>query len=1126
MGKTIQISGFPTDVTAEAVKEFLERYTGNGTVYALKIRIQNPRSNRRNFAFATVQFTTAGSAEIITSLVNRPLQLYYGTTYLKVWDVERDIVPRPRPSILTLEHTKLHFGCQVSGDQFYVLWSGQDVMVNFGFELRKIYFFLSYGGVEYKLELSYENIWQIQLRRPSRQNTNKFLLIQVLGVPLIYEKAVLSSAFPYEDPVLNYVKDSSNDQWDRATDFTPSCCIGQSSALCLELDYSCALLDFKEHFVYYKEDEGQFILKSGSAFSRNLDLVPIVGPPDVPELQRFPYEILFKVCYLVQNGCLAGPTLDVNFFKLVHPAFFPVKYIELALEKLYHLKECCYEPVKWLHEQYGKYRRSNRLPNSPSISLDTGLVYVRRVQITPSKVYFCGPEVNVSNRVLRNYTNYVDNFIRVSFVDEDFDQMHATDLSPRTTEERRTGIYKRILSTLRNGLVIGEKRFDFLAFSSSQLRDNSTWMFAETDDGLTAARIRDWMGDFRGIRNVAKYAARLGQSFSSSTETLTVFKHEVESIRDIELERGQIKYVFSDGIGKISADFADRVAEKCGLKGSPSAFQIRYGGYKGVVAVDPTSTMKLSLRKSMCKYESENIKLDVLAWSKYQPCFLNRQIITLLSTLGVRDHIFQEKQKQAVNELDAILTDSLRAQEALELMSPGESSNVLKEMLMCGYEPHAEPFLSVMLQTFRAAKLHELRTKTRIFLPNGRSLMGCLDETRTLEYGQVFVQVSSIGRMFGGNKLGQKKIIKETVVVAKNPCLHPGDVRVLQAIDVPALNHMVDCVVFPQKGERPHPNECSGSDLDGDIYFVSWDPSVIPPRQIQPMEYVPAKTISLDHDVMIEQVEEYFTNYIVNESLGIIANAHTVWADKEPDMAESDNCIELARLFSIAVDFPKTGVPAEIPDHLHVRVYPDFMGKPDKPTYESQKVIGKLYREIIDKASHTSFSKFTQVVAMRSYDTDMEFDGFEDYIDDAYYYKGEYDFKLGNLMDYYGIKTETEILSGSIMKMAKSFTKKRDAEAIGLAVRSLKKEARKWFNDGLGPGSPSDKAYAKASAWYHVTYHPDYWGCYNEGMKRDHYLSFPWCVYDKLIKIKKDKSSIRLSLLDIRRSLADGLRLS
>jgi hypothetical protein len=51
---------------------------------------------------------------------------------------------------------------------------------------------------------------------------------------------------------------------------------------------------------------------------------------------------------------------------------------------------------------------------------------------------------------------------------------------------------------------------------------------------------------------------------------------------------------------------------------------------------------------------------------------------------------------------------------------------------------------------------------------------------------------------------------------------------------------------------RPHPNECSGSDLDGDIYFVSWDPDLIPTRMVAPMDYTPAPTETLDHDVVME----------------------------------------------------------------------------------------------------------------------------------------------------------------------------------------------------------------------------------------------------------------------------------
>lgn len=617
----------------------------------------------------------------------------------------------------------------------------------------------------------------------------------------------------YDNPVYNYFKDDTDDQWVRATDFTESFCIGHSSALYLELPNGLELPNFRENFAYYKETEERFILENGRPFSCNRDLVPVVGPPSGAGL-HVPFEILFKINVLLQNGCLSGPTLDAKFYRLVDPRRIRnVDCINYTLEKLYSLKECPYEPSVWLDEQYRNYLKAKRPPKPPAIALDSGLVYVRRVQVTPSKVYFCGPEVNVSNRVLREYIDYLDYFLRVSFVDEELDKMFSTDLSPRSsnsTEDRKTGLYRRVLSVLRDGIEIGDRKFEFLAFSSSQLRDNSVWMFAAVD-GHSAYTIREWMGDFRSIRNVAKYAARLGQSFGSSTETLTVNESEREIIPDVEIVRGGVKYVFSDGIGKISSTFAKKVAKKCGFKDCiPSAFQIRYGGFKGVVAVDPTSQIKLSLRESMRKYESEHNKLDVLAYSKFQPCYLNRQLITLLSTLGVEDRVFEKKQRAAVEQLNAILINPLRAQEALDLMSAGETTNVLKELLLCGYQPNVEPFLSMMLQTFRASKLQELRTKTRIFIPDGRAMMGCLDETRTLVYGEVFVQISGIRNrrffedsyMHSGISSCQNYTIVGEVVVAKNPCLHPGDIRVLRAVNVPALHHMVDCVVFPQRGSR------------------------------------------------------------------------------------------------------------------------------------------------------------------------------------------------------------------------------------------------------------------------------------------------------------------------------------
>ncbi|KAM0861403.1 hypothetical protein ACQ4PT_045911 [Festuca glaucescens] len=999
-GKTIQVSGFPATVHADHVKDLLEQIVGTGNVYAVKLRPPKVISaNSRSFSI--VQFQTEVHASLVENAARRNT-LRSGTYYLKARPAERDIVPRPRTTMFNLQGATLHLGCLLKERVLSVLWSETDVSVEFGFAMKKIDFCLLYNLKKYKLELSYESIWEIQLHSPLGSR-KKFLLIQVLSAPKIYEPNPRRSGYMYEDPLFNYFRDDTDDQWTRTTDFTPSASIGQSYVLCLELPYLADLPNIRKYFVYYEEYNSEFHCQCGYSYSSNTCFVPIVKSHRYIDV---PYDILFKISHLVRNGTLSGPTLDDNFFRLVSPQY-------------------------------------------------------NMVQVTPVKVYFCGPEINVSNRVVRNYASDLDNFLRISFVDEDCEKLRSTDLSPRSApgnNTRRTALYNRVLSVLSNGITIGDKHFEFLAFSSSQLSDNSAWMFASRP-GLSSSDIREWMGNFRNSRNVAKYAARLGESFSSSTETLKVHQYEVDKIPDIT---NGTKYVFSDGIGTISADFAKEVSLKCKMiRFTPSAFQIRYGGYKGVVAIDPRSHWKLSLRRSMSKFQSDNITLDVLAYSKYQPCFLNRQLITLLSTLGVSDNIFEWKQQEAVKQLNRMVTEPQAAIEAIELMPMGEITNTVKELLLCGYKPDLEPYLSMLLQTFRASKLLEMKTRSRILIQKGRAMMGCLDETGIL---------------------------------------------------------------------KPHPSECSGSDLDGDIHFVTWDPDLIPTRMVLPMDYTPAVTEILDHDVKIEEVHEYFTNYIVNESLGIIANAHVVFADKEDLKAESTPCIKLAELFLIAVDYPKTGVPAQIPSELHVREYPDFMEKLDRATYESKGVIGKLYREI--KKQNPRIGHFTKDVARRSYDTDMIVDGYEDYIDEAVWFKGEYDFKLGNLMDHYGIKSEAEIISGCILKMAKNFTKSSDADAIRLAVRSLWKEARSWFSEMSADESRDghEASYAKASAWYHVTYHPDYWGSYNEGYDLwPHFISFPWCVFDKLLRIKQRTEFVRRmqpDVLDLQNSINRNMRLS
>jgi hypothetical protein len=89
---------------------------------------------------------------------------------------------------------------------------------------------------------------------------------------------------------------------------------------------------------------------------------------------------------------------------------------------------------------------------------------------------------------------------------------------------------------------------------------------------------------------------------------------------------------------------------------------------------------------------------------------------------------------------------------------------------------------------------------------------------------------------------GVARTLLGNVIVTRNPCYHLGDIRVLKAValsdnvNLVQINsnyqfwsqNLVDCIIFPTNGPRPHADEMSGGDLDGDKFFVCWDPEIVP----------------------------------------------------------------------------------------------------------------------------------------------------------------------------------------------------------------------------------------------------------------------------------------------------------
>ncbi len=56
------------------------------------------------------------------------------------------------------------------------------------------------------------------------------------------------------------------------------------------------------------------------------------------------------------------------------------------------------------------------------------------------------------------------------------------------------------------------------AYTRAQVREQAAWFWAAPEGGPSAEDIRAGMGELGGIRCVAKYAARMGQCFSSTVD--------------------------------------------------------------------------------------------------------------------------------------------------------------------------------------------------------------------------------------------------------------------------------------------------------------------------------------------------------------------------------------------------------------------------------------------------------------------------------------------------------------------------------------------------------------------------------------------------------------------------------
>ncbi|RDW85241.1 hypothetical protein BP6252_02831 [Coleophoma cylindrospora] len=625
-------------------------------------------------------------------------------------------------------------------------------------------------------------------------------------------------------------------------------------------------------------------------------------------------------------------------------------------------------------------RKENSYKNPYSLD---NTVLVHRARVTPAGIYLSGPEPESNNRVLRKHSDYQEYFLRVQFCDEDGEPIR---FNYQISNEEI--LHTKFKDVLQSGIKIAGRNFMFLGFSHSSLRSQSCWFMADFQlpDGevLNAQKVIAELGNFSSIRSPAKCAARIGQAFSDTPHAVTVSDTALLYVKDVERN----ERVFSDGVGTISMSLVTKIWETLKLPHlvKPTLFQIRYRGAKGMLSLD--SRLKgdvLRLRPSMVKYDgSKSNDLEICGSSrKPLPMKLNRQFIKILEDLGVDETFFLNLQAKEVARLRAITASVDNASIFLDRQSIGNAIQLpwlIKELTFLKFDFREDPFLRDVLEMAILIELRKLKHKAQIPVDKGFHLYGIMDETGILEEGEIFCTVIEDGV--------KRVITGKNMIVTRAPALHPGDIQLANAVTVPKnspLRQLTNCICFSQKGNRDLPSQLSGGDLDGDLYYVMWDPKARLKRIHRAADYPRQTPIDIGMAVETHHMTDFFIKFMETDQLGRIATSHVVLADQHKEGTLHTDCIKLAGMHSTAVDFSKTGIPVEMkdmprasrwhPDFMapgpHVRIQPthglSFDEEPfnfaddEQPVadddeeaveyryYRSPKVLGKLYRAIDER---------------------------------------------------------------------------------------------------------------------------------------------------------------------------------
>lgn len=538
--------------------------------------------------------------------------------------------------------------------------------------------------------------------------------------------------------------------------------------------------------------------------------ITIRTPTRKIDIEKLTSAMSFEVRYMMEHAfnlkILRDYNVENDFFEKMQQ--LPPKVACSFLTMLSAPQQRVYNPDTVINHIY--ILSKDHIAYQQNIPEDHTLL--RKVLITPTSIYPLQPTVEPMNHVQYHFREHADRFLLVQFTEEDLTPIESS-LPPDNNEATPSineMVYDRIFNVLRKGLSIAGRFYEFLGTSIDDMRDHQCWFFAPTET-LKRADILRWRGDFREIKRVSTFANCSGRGLLPRLTELELKADEVEEIDDEEKNC----FEFTNECGKMSPGIARDIAKLLDMKYTPCAIRFSLAGASGMLMLsNHLMKRKVQLHSSQIKFDSPRLTLEVIQVAKPNKVFLDRKIIALLSSLGVKDYVFQDLLSEAVNQFKKYMLpkDEFDYDSMVEYYSDGRM-NDFQGIIDNGFLDKSDPFINNLTSAYQNDQLRAIQNDCRLLVPDATKVFAVLDETRTLGMNEVFLQITDATGLASNRRV----ILGPCLVYRDNSCF-AGDARVVDAVDVPQLRHYTNVLVYSSYDARDLPSRCSHDDSDKDDF--------------------------------------------------------------------------------------------------------------------------------------------------------------------------------------------------------------------------------------------------------------------------------------------------------------------